>query len=200
MKESKKIYLEVIIREAGKLEFLVNDFLGFSRLQTGRLELSFSATSLDKELMWLFELYQTRASQTGIKLELQMDEPLPTIMADTSRLHRVFTNLLDNALKFSNEKGRITIATHETDQDVIVKIIDQGTGINPRDVPYIFEPFHRGRGGGKREGFGLGLAVVKAIVEGHGGRVILKSELGKGSVFTVVLPKARKSEDGMENM
>jgi signal transduction histidine kinase len=101
---------------------------------------------------------------------------------------------LDNALKFSREGGKIIIATYETDHDVIVKFIDQGAGINPMDLPYIFDPFHRGQARRKTEGFGLGLATVKAIVEGHGGRVLAESELGKGSIFSVVLPKAAEPE------
>ena len=72
---------------------------------------------------------------------------------------------------------------------MIVKVKDEGLGIERNELPYIFDSFHRGKGAEKKEGFGLGLAAVKAIVEGHGGRVIVKSELGKGSVFTVVLPK-----------
>jgi signal transduction histidine kinase len=108
-------------------------------------------------------------------------------------LRRVFTNLLDNALKFSNEDGKIIITTQETDHEVIVMFVDHGAGIHPTDLPYIFDPFHRGQIGGKTEGFGLGLAAVKAIVEAHGGRVHLESQVGKGSTFSVALPKAATS-------
>ena len=196
--EKQEKYLEIVRKEGGKLESLIDDFLEFSRLQTGILRLNFTATSLDRELMELVEAYQPKALQHGIKLELELKEALPIIEADASRLHRVFTNLLGNALKFSKEKTKITITTQVTDQDIRIKFIDQGPGIDPRDLPYIFDPFHRGQDRGKVEGFGLGLAAVKAIVEGHGGRVFVESELGKGAVFTVVLPKDRKSEDGKQ--
>jgi signal transduction histidine kinase len=96
---------------------------------------------------------------------------------------------LDNALKYSNEDGNITISTHEGEREISVKITDQGIGIDPEDIPYVFETFHRGKGVEEKPGFGLGLAGVKAIVESHGGRVSVESEVGKGSVFTVVLPK-----------
>jgi len=187
-------YLEIIREEASKLEFLVDDFLELSRLQTGKLKLNFSATSLDKQLLELFEAYQPRAAQAGIELRLENKEALPIIEADGDRLRRVFTNLLDNALKFAKQRGTVTIATEQTDQDVRIKIMDEGIGIDERELLYVFDPFHRGRDVGDREGFGLGLAAVKTIVEGHKGRVIVESELGKGAVFTVILPKGRINE------
>ena len=196
MDEEKELkHLEIITREAAKLEALVDDFLEFSRMETGRLKLTFTGTSLDKELEELFEIYKVRAAQHNVKLELRVAEILPVIEADPNRLRRVFTNLLDNALKFSNEGGRVTITAEEEDQEVAVKIEDEGIGIDPEDLPYIFDIFHRGRAAGKREGSGLGLATAKAIVEGHGGRIMLSSQPYKGSTFAVFLPKT-KGPDG----
>ena len=194
--EKQKKYLGIIKNESGKLESLVTEFLEFSRLQTGKLKFNLSATSLDKELMELSDFYQLKASESGINLVLENEEALPIIMADTGQLRRVFTNLLDNAIKFSKEKGTITISTHETAEEVVVEVKDDGRGIEQDELPYMFDSFRRGRGTEKKEGFGLGLAAVKAIVEGHGGHAFVKSEPGKGSVFTVVLPKARNWEEG----
>jgi two-component system phosphate regulon sensor histidine kinase PhoR len=188
-------YLDIIKNESGKLEDLVDDFLEFSRLQTGRLKLDFSPTSLHKKLMELVDAYQLRALQSGVELELQNEKALPIIEADSRQIGRVFTNLLDNALKFSKEEGKIFISTQETDREIIIRFMDQGTGIHPVDLPYIFDPFHRGQIGGKMEGFGLGLAAVKTIVQAHGGQVHVESELGKGSLFTLTLPKAQKPKD-----
>ena len=199
LEEEKKIkYLDIMKNETGKLSFLVNDFLEFSRLQTGRLKLEFSATSLDKELMELFDAYQVMAKQAGINLKLENEEELPIIEADANRLRRVFTNLLDNALKFSNSEGTITISTDQTEKDIVVRVKDEGIGIDPEDLPYIFESFNRGKGAEKKEGFGLGLATVKAIVETHGGQALVKSELGKGSVFKIILPKERMEQETVE--
>ena len=194
--EEKKIkYLDVMKNETGKLSFLVNDFLEFSRLQTGRLKLEFSATSLDKELMELFDAYQVKVKQAGIDLQLENEEELPIIEADANRLRRVFTNLLDNALKFSKNEGTITISTDQTEKDVVIRVKDEGVGIDPQDLPFIFESFNRGKGSEKKEGFGLGLATVKAIVQAHGGQVLVESELGKGSEFKVMLPKERVEQE-----
>lgn len=194
--EKQQKYLEVISKEAAKLEALVDDFLEFSRLEAGGLKLNFKAVSPDKELVELFELYQVRASEAGLHLELHMDDVLPVIEADPNRLRRVFTNLLDNAIKFSNKDGTITIEAEEREHELVVKIMDEGIGIDPEDIPHIFDLFHRGHPVEKREGFGLGLATVKAIVEGHGGSVSVTSEVGKGSVFTVFLPKRGTSAEG----
>ena len=199
LEEEKKIkYLDIMKNETGKLSFLVNDFLEFSRLQTGRLKLEFSATSLDKELMELFDAYQVMAKQAGINLKLENEEELPIIEADANRLRRVFTNLLDNAFKFSKNEGTITISTDQTEKDIVVRVKDEGIGIDPKDLPYIFESFNRGKGAEKKEGFGLGLATVKAIVEAHGGQALVKSELGKGSVFKIILPKERMEQETVE--
>jgi two-component system phosphate regulon sensor histidine kinase PhoR len=193
--EKREKYLEIIKREAGKLDHLINDFLEFSRLQTGKLNLNLSATSLDQELLELFEAYHPRASQSGIELKLVNSEGLPLIEVDAARLRRVLTNLLDNAFKFTIGEGTVTILTEQTNHDVSIKVIDEGRGIDAEDLHSVFEPFHRGRYAEDIGGIGLGLAVVKAIVEAHGGRVLLESELGKGSVFTVVLPKTKNEEE-----
>ena len=192
--EKKKKYLNIVKNESSKLELLIDDFLEFSRLQTGRLKLNFGPTSLDKELMELVDAYQIRASQSGIDLDLQNEEELPIIDADAHQLRRIFSNLLDNAFKFSKAKQKVTIITQDMGHEIAVKFIDHGSGINPSDLPHIFDPFHRGQMGEKIAGFGLGLATVKALVEAHGGRVILESEVGKGSTFTVIFPKIRRQK------
>jgi PAS domain S-box-containing protein len=193
--EKARKHLEIITKEAGKLEALVDDLLELSRIETGRLKLSTTAVSLDKELEEIFETYKEKAAQQSIQLELRVGDILPMIEADVNRLRRVFVNLLDNAIKFSREDGTIVISTQETDREVMVAITDSGTGIPAEDLPFIFDIFHRGRTVGAREGYGLGLATVKAIVEGHGGRVIVSSELGVGSTFTVFLPREPKVKD-----
>jgi PAS domain S-box-containing protein len=186
--EKQGDYLGIIQKEVNRLDSLITDFLEFARLQTGKLKLNFEATSLDKDLIELFDAYQARAMQSGIKLELRNEKSLPVIEADPKRLRRAFTNLLDNAFKFSTKGGTITLSTKETDQEVLISIIDEGRGIDPDDLPFIFDIFSRGKTAGEKTGEGIGLATVKAIVEGHGGKVTVKSKLGRGSTFTVILP------------
>jgi signal transduction histidine kinase len=182
-------YLEVITKEAARLETMVEDFLEYSRLQTGRFKFTFSPTSLNKLLVETFETYKLQAQQRGLQLKLSIGGIMPVIQADSYRLRRVFTNLLDNALKFSKAGGTITITAGESASEVFVRIEDEGLGMAADDLPYIFDLFRRGKGVGKQEGYGIGLATVRAVVEGHGGRVMVASEPGKGSIFAIFLPK-----------
>ena len=186
--QKEKRYLEIIREESGKLEMLISDFLEFARLQTGRLKLNFSTISLDMELMELCEAYQPKVADQGLTLELENEAALPPITADGTQLRRVFTNLFDNAIKFSQRGGRIVLSTMSDEKEIRISVKDHGAGIAAEELPHIFDAFHRGKVGPKVEGFGLGLAAVKAIVEAHGGRVVVESETGKGSTFTVVLP------------
>jgi PAS domain S-box-containing protein len=186
--QAKVEYLGIITREAANLGSLIDDFLDLSLIETGRLKLDIKETFLEKQLEELLETYRVKAAQHGITLELRVENILPAIEADIGRLHRVFANLLDNAIKFSGEKGTITIIAREQDGEVMVAVTDEGMGIDPEDLPHIFDVFHRGRASGGTEGHGLGLATVKAIVEGHGGRVVVDSQPKAGATFTVFLP------------
>jgi two-component system phosphate regulon sensor histidine kinase PhoR len=187
--ETARKHIEIITREAAKLESMIDEFIEYSRIESGMLKLNFAATSLDKELEEIYEVYRIKATQRGMKLELQIDDILPLIEADAIRLRRVFTNLLDNAIKFSKEHGTVAIAAREKGQEVVITITDDGIGIHPDDLPHIFDVFHRGRETAGRQGHGLGLATVKAIVEGHGGRILVSTQVNTGSTFAIFLPK-----------
>jgi len=188
-------YLEIIRREAAQLEKIINDFLDFTRLETGNLKLSFSAVYLDKELLELLESFQARYDQKGVDLSMMGTESLPVIQGDAANLRRAFTNLLDNALKYSARGTQVRIEAEAVGDTVVLRFIDQGAGITPEELPYIFDMFYRASSHGKQPGHGLGLAGVEAIVKGHGGRVMVSSEVGKGSVFSVLLPVSQPEED-----
>jgi len=188
-------YLEVIRKEAARLESIINDFLDFARLETGGLKLNFSATDLDKELLELLEALGPRFDEAGIKLQITYKEKLPVIQADALHLRRAFANLLENSLKYSPSGTLVTIDSEETPKEVLVRVADQGMGIPAEELPYIFDMFYRAKGQESSKGHGLGLAGVEAIVKGHGGRVMVASEVGKGSVFTVALPKDQPEND-----
>ena len=193
--QKEQRYLEIIRDESGKLEMLISEFLEFARLQAGKLKLNLSATSLDKELMELCEVYQPKVSSAGLTLDLENQNELPPIQGDEKQLRRVFTNLLDNAINFSQKGGKIIVSTMTDQNEIRISVKDQGVGIAAEELPHIFDAFHRGRVGTKIEGFGLGLAAVKTIVEAHGGRALVESETGKGSTFTVVLLRSSPPEE-----
>jgi signal transduction histidine kinase len=201
IEEEKPVqYLEIIRKDAAKLEAMANDFLELSRLQAGKLKLNLSAASLDVMLLELYGLYRSSAADSGLKLELRNEKALPIIEADADLLQRVFSNLLDNALKYARQGGKVIIETQEAAEDLRVRITDKGPGIHPNDLQYIFDPYYRGKGVGQKSGHGVGLAAVKAIVEGHGGRVSVHSEMGEGTTFTVTLPKNQKGNRKSEGV
>ncbi|MEW5912819.1 MAG: PAS domain S-box protein [Thermodesulfobacteriota bacterium] len=187
--DKQQQYLEIIRKEAAHLEKIINDFLDFARLETGRLKLNFSATDLDKEFIELMAAFQPGFSEAGIRLEIISQQKLPVIEADAVHLRRAFSNLLENALKYSASGTTVSIELEDLKNEIAVRVRDQGMGIASEDLPYIFDMFYRGHSQGKTHGHGLGLAGVEAIVTGHGGRVMVTSEVGVGSVFTVFLPK-----------
>ncbi len=187
-------YLEIVSSQSEKLDWLIKDFLEFSRLQTGKIKPNFSPTSLDKELTEIVHTYGPKAAELGLGLTLVNEEMLPIISCDANKLRRVFANLLDNALKYSKEKGTITVTTGQTSTEVIVKVNDEGVGIPSDELPYVFDAFHRGKNTEKKSGYGLGLAGAKSIIDAHGGHIQVESKPGNGSVFTVFLPKAEKAD------
>ncbi len=192
--ERKRKYLEIIRKEAGRLEAIINDFLDIARLETGHLKLNLSATDIDKGILELLETFQLRFAQAGITMEMENSSKLPVIEADATHLRRALGNLLENAIKYSHSGTKVTMTAFETEKELVIKLKDQGIGIAPEELPHIFDIFYRGRDQKKRNGHGLGLAGVEAIVKAHGGRVMVSSELGKGSVFTVTLPLNKQAE------
>ena len=192
--EKRHQYLEMIRREAAQLETVINDFLDFTRMESGNLKLNFSAVDLYKEFYELLEVFQPRYEQAGIGLTLAGADHLPVIQADAANLRRAFTNLLDNALKYSAAGSQVRVEAEANQEFVTVRFIDQGEGISEEELPYVFDMFFRASGQENKAGHGLGLAGVEAIVKGHGGRVMVSSEKGKGSVFSVLLPLGQKAE------
>jgi two-component system phosphate regulon sensor histidine kinase PhoR len=186
--EKRKKYLEIIAREAEKLEHLVNDFLDYSLIKSSKLKMKFERIAVKKALWEVYEAYLLKAERRNLRLQAYIEETLPEIEADLNRLIRAVSNLLDNAIKYSRKGGTVRMEAVGEGSEVIIRVEDDGMGISPEDLPFIFDPYHRGKNGSGSEGYGVGLASVKAIVEAHGGRVMAQSALGKGSVFTVVLP------------
>jgi PAS domain S-box-containing protein len=194
--DKRQTYQEVIARQSGRLEEMIAEFLEYSRLQDGHLRLNLAPTDLEAVLRELVESFQPRYQQAGIQLELAHQGRLPLIQADAPRLRRVFTNLLENALRHSPAGSRVNLQLRPALAEVLVSVRDQGAGIPPEDLPHIFEPFYRGASGRGYQGHGLGLSGVEAIVKGHGGQVLVESILGQGSCFTVVLPDRSAQNQG----
>lgn len=131
---------------------------------------------------------QPRAQEKGLSLEVEVP-PLPELSGDADGLRQVFTNLLDNAIKYTPAGGRTALGARLNEGAIEVSVRDSGPGIPREELPRIFERFYRGdKSRSRGSGAGLGLAIAKEIVEAHGGRIEVSSILGQGSEFRVILP------------
>ncbi len=184
-------YLQAMDDAEHKLESLIHEFLEHSRLDSNYFNLKRDDIDLADILKQIIESHHQIVKEQEIDLQCYCQVQNP-VNADAEFLNRAFTNLLSNALKYSPRKGKIIISARETDHEIIIRFQDQGEGIEPEDLPYIFDAFYRGESKNEKSGHGLGLASVKSIVRQHGGRVTVESTPGKGSVFTVRLPKKLK--------
>ncbi len=180
----------VIFNEAGRMHRLVLDLLALARLEGGTADLERAPVDLPVLLSSIIDRFKVQSEQAQVKLELG-PAPATTIIGDGDRLSQVFTNLVDNALKFTPAGGQVWVSTSVVDGNAVVRVQDTGIGIAAEDQKRIFERFYqvdKSRPGGGRRGVGLGLAIASQIVHAHGGRIWVESALGHGSTFSVSLP------------
>ena len=187
--ETRHIY-EVMKRHSDRLNLLVNDLLSLARLESKEANLQLAEIRLRDFLEGITRDWAKRLAGKNLRLELQVPDDFPTVHADERRLEEVVHNLLDNAVKYSHQNGRILIQAGAPDQEVVLSVRDEGVGIAANDLPRIFERFYRADRARSRElgGTGLGLSIVKHIAQLHGGRVEAESVVGEGTTIRVILP------------
>ncbi|MGA2420041.1 MAG: ATP-binding protein [Candidatus Acidiferrum sp.] len=186
-------FLEIIVEHSRRLARLTDDLLKLSKMDADRLELEITDTSVTQFVATCLETAQRRAAEKELEIVVQVPDNLPDIAADRRRLAEVLQNLLDNAIQYTLAGGQIKLsATHKArDREVIFTVSDTGIGIPKADQPRIFERFYRVDAARSREvgGTGLGLAIAKHLVEVHGGRLWVDSEIGQGSQFHFSVPE-----------
>jgi two-component system OmpR family sensor kinase len=190
--EARQQAAAVIHDEAARMHRMVLDLLDLARLDAGTLELQRVPVDVPALLRSVAEKFGPQARSARISVQVEA-APLPAITGDGDRLAQVFTNLVDNALKFTSAGGTVTLRAAPSDPGVLVEVEDSGSGIPPEALPHIFDRFYQAdpsRPGGEKHGAGLGLAIVKEIVAAHGGKISVRSIPGKGSTFAVLLPMA----------
>lgn len=200
-KKQKKMISRARARLEGLLN-LINDWLDVARLNAGQIVDKLNPLSLKKVMKKLIEDMKPLIQDDNISLELGSCSGDDLVQGDKETLEQVFSNLITNAVRYNKPKGQILITIKEKKAFIAVEVKDTGIGIAKEHLPFIFDQFYRVKRGEdqKIKGTGLGLSIAKKIVEAHGGSIQVSSELGKGSTFTVLLPKTEKGNPHILNL
>ncbi len=179
---------EGIVTAAQRMNAMIQDLVDSARLESGQLQLETQPVDLGAFVNELLVRLAPVMEMGRIKVEVQGG--LPAVCADPDRLERILVNLLSNALKYSTADREVWFKAEEGEGEVMVRVVDRGSGIASEDLPHLFDRFYQPVGGRRAGGLGLGLYITKMLVEAHGGRIWAESELGKGSDFCFPLPLA----------
>jgi two-component system phosphate regulon sensor histidine kinase PhoR len=181
-------YLQTVDREMERLEKLITRFLEFARLDLRIMTPQSQVLDVPEECRQVLTLLQPLAEAKEITLKSDFAPELPALKADPLLLRRVLENLLENAIKYSPGRSTVRLEVRVEDPAIRFTVQDQGPGIAAADLPHLFEIFYRGQRKGDTQGFGLGLATVKRIIDAHGGRVWVDTAPGRGATFCVTFP------------
>lgn len=186
--DRQKKYLSTIHNEAGRLTDLINDFLDIQRMESGKQGYEKKQIELLPIIKKVIELQQVQSDKHNIVLNMLGGRD--TTVGDAEKLKQAMTNLVHNAIKYSPGGGEVKIVIYEKDGFVTIEVQDKGLGIPPEAIDKVFEKFYRVDNSDRRSigGTGLGLAIVKEIIQFHDGEIVVKSQYGKGSTFTISLP------------
>jgi len=185
--------LGVMDRHSKRLDMIVEDLLTLAQLESANPNLQLANVDLGSFLEEIVRDWEKKLASKQLEVSVDLPQNLAPVRADRTRLQEALYNLLDNAVKYSHEHGRIRLAARRRDGEIELSVSDTGIGIHKDDLPRIFERFYRvdkARTQDKIPGTGLGLAIVKHVAQRHGGHVEAESELGKGTTIRVVLPVA----------
>ncbi|MDD5448024.1 MAG: ATP-binding protein, partial [Actinomycetota bacterium] len=192
LNSTQKEYLQLVKEDTASLASMIDNLLELSRIQERESQTRKEKVDIREVVEYCAKRFANRALEKGIKFSISKSENIPPICADRLHMVRVINNLLDNALKFTDSGGMVSISVSRATEGIEVNISDTGRGISPSALPHIFNRFYQAESGtpeGKR-GFGLGLAVSKELVELNGGSIRAESSPGSGSTFHVFLPVA----------
>lgn len=185
--EEKK-YLGIIDSRAKKLTKLIDQLFDYAKLEANLVKPEKETFLLDELVSDILSGYKLKAEERAIQLNLDAETALPVVFADISLTSRVFQNLLDNAFKFTPDNGSITIRLMKTKSHIKIQIIDTGIGIKAEELSHIFERHNQLQSKTNKGGMGIGLAIVKKILELHQSKIVVSSNLGKGTSFWFDLP------------
>jgi len=184
--------LEMVERETAHLSQMAQEFLELARLESGRTQLVYEDVDLAALVSEVVQLEEPQAKYRDIAFQAIIPDDLPPITGDRGKLKQVLVNLISNAVKYNVDYGEVVVALKALNGEVVIEVSDNGPGIPEESLPHLFERFYRVPDEvGFTEGTGLGLTIAHRIIEEHGGRIEVESELGGGSCFRCYLPQAR---------
>jgi signal transduction histidine kinase len=188
--EKAQEYYRIINNESRRLTQLINNILDFSKIEAGRKEYEFEETDIGEVVEEVLRSYEYQIVNAGFELSMDIKHDTPTVLIDRDAISQAALNLINNAVKYSDEIKKITVRVRAKDKYVAVEVADNGIGIARSEQEKIFEKFYRVSAGlvHNTKGSGLGLALVKHIVEAHKGKITVESAPGKGSKFTILIP------------
>jgi len=191
-KKNAKEFLKIIHSDSDRLARLIDDLLDLSKIESGRLRMGLKPCAIRPIVERVVSGLDKQARDKLIAISIDMPKDFSKIIADEARIAQVLLNLIDNAVKYTPQEGKITISAKVKNAFVQIDVSDTGVGIPEKDLPRIFERFYRVDKARSRElgGTGLGLSIVKHIIQAHNGEVSVKSVLDQGSTFTFTIPKA----------
>jgi two-component system phosphate regulon sensor histidine kinase PhoR len=191
--QNRRRFLEIIREHALRLGRLTDDLLKLAQIEAGQMQRETQPVTVAGIIGPCMEVARIRAEQKGLSLEAEYDSKLPVLFGDARSYQEILQNLLDNAIRYTSAGGQIRVKAVAEKSNIVISVADTGIGIPKADQDRIFERFYRADAARSREsgGTGLGLSIVKHLVEAHGGRIRVESEVGQGSTFYVHLPLDR---------
>lgn len=188
--DRRQKYYDVLLEQSERLSLLTENVLSFARMEEGKKEFQFEKVDMETLLRNIVSTIQDRVQHDGFTIELKIAKPLHSIEADVSALTQAVNNLIDNAVKYSGKSKRVIVRAFNDEQSVVIEVEDFGVGIKKDEMNRVFDRFYRGGDELTRtvKGSGLGLTLVKQIVEAHKGTIQVESEPDKGSVFAIKFP------------
>lgn len=193
--DARKQAVQIIYDEAGRMHHIALDLLDLARLEGGTADLNMSAVDVGVLLRGVAEKFSLHAQKANVNLQVNVPDDLPAFIGDGDRLAQVFTNLVDNALKFTPANGHVILSARVDGAWMEVEAVDSGVGVESEALPRLFDRFYQAdpsRARGESHGAGLGLAIAQEIVQAHGGKIGVRSSVGHGTTFTIHLPLAQK--------
>jgi signal transduction histidine kinase len=192
--EQRNQIVNNIHNETLRLNSLASSFLDLARLESGRVQFRKTRFSTADLLYEVRDVMMTKAQETSIQIRVDVPHDMPLLEADRDKIKQVLLNLLSNAIKDNRPNGSVILTGNFNESEVSISVQDTGLGIPEDSIPHLFTKFYRVREHeGKASGTGLGLSICKQIVQGHNGRIEVKSKMGVGTSFTLYLPRATRT-------